>query len=228
MAEFIRTKDISAFRLKDLNEYEDAAIWKSFGLTEDVLGVDGKPLRFPIVEGQLTGIDGIIRDVNELKSMPNQVFKILYPKLTIRRNVSRAIIVQNIEFWYRFAISANRKLNSLIKSISALGQNPLAVNFKKVYNKAASSMNDYYMIEVVETITQIHSLPPQQVVAQQPQININLNAVAVATFPLNENESLIYDAIIKVPVKQDLEHFTKIFKANGVTDDGRIKEIFNS
>lgn len=236
MVEYFRDKSFS-FRLKDLNDYEEVSIWKAFNFKEELIGSDGRQIKFPIKEGEMIGLDGINRTIQQMATLPGSIFKTLYRNMALKRTYTRAVYVQNIEFWYQFSQASNGKLKDLIKSISTLGQNPLFVNFKQIFNKSATTPMDYYKIEIEQTVNSpIPMTPPgipQYTPIQQPVQIQGVNTTITQPIQginivLTEKELEIYNSILGIPNRQPLENFTKIFVNNGITDLHKIEDIYNT
>lgn len=164
MANYLKEKEIT-FQLKDYEVKEDFVLWKKFGIQGDVLDPTGQPYQFPLRDGQVTGTDGIPRNIADIKFMKKVDFDKAYPKMNKKTSYQRNIFVNGQEYIYNFGTTANKKLNDLIATISSMGQNPLQIQFKQSFNKYASPA-EMYSISIA---SQQMGLPQQGVMPQQGQ-----------------------------------------------------------
>ena len=211
MVDFYREKNVS-FKLVNLEVYEHFVIWKDYELRkEEIKDKDGNIMKFPIFDGVLTGIDTIVRPVQDLKSMPKKQFQALYPKLTQNTTYKRNILVNMVEYQYDFKKTSNKKMVELIELCKSLGQDPLNMVFDQKFNPNAPK-TDMYSV----------SMKPDSTIKADGATHVP----SLPVFIILPREQEIIDAIKSVHGLNALEPaFITIMTSNGVTND-RAKELY--
>mgnify|MGYP001593856350 CR=1 FL=1 len=120
------------FRLLNLEVRPDFAIWKSWEKRgEDMKDPAGNPMKFPIRDGVLTNVKGELKEVADLRFMPNKDFKEQYPTLSRKFSFNRQVVVNGVEYTYRFTITSDRRLKEKIFDLQTMSKDPLRVEFEQ-------------------------------------------------------------------------------------------------
>ena len=201
------------FILKDLEVRPDFAIWKSWDKRGDEFkDANGNTMKFPIRDGVLTNNKEEIKQVVDLRFMPNKDFKEQYPNFSRKFSYIRQVIVNSIEYSYRFARTSDNRLKEKIFDLQTMGKDPLKTEFELTYDGSKSASEQYGIkisavdlqpIQITQTASTYQS-PPKQ----------------------NNRERDIIDAIKSVFGKEcSQDRFMDIMKKNGVTD-ARVVELY--
>ena len=202
-----RDKNIK-FRLKDLNTRPEFSIWKSWDKKgEEFKDPSGNLMKFPIRDGVLTSDKGEIKQVADIKFMPNKDFKEQYPIYSRKFSAIRQIYFDGTEYGYRFSKTANDKLVSKTNDMQKMGKDPLKAEFEQKLDKGKPA-NEMYSID----ISQI-DLP-----------NVEVKSIIITAIPSRDIE--ILEAIKSVYGKNaDEARFVEIMKQNAI-EENRAKELF--
>ena len=219
---YVTDKNIE-FSLANEEVFKDVSIWGEYNMrNEEIKDPDGNVYKFPIKEGELKGTDGKIRNFETLMKMPNPIFKRVYPNLVKNKRYTRSIIISGVEVYYNFTKVANDKLNEMIDAIKSQQGNPCEVVFKQTYKESNPPMSKY-KIEIIGKISDA---------AQEPQTpvktgDIKINVPTSTDEPkLEDKEKELIEAVKKLDTKLTIEQFNKICVDNGITDETRIKELW--
>ncbi len=145
MVDFYKGDKNIDFKLKDLEVVENFQIWIGFGQQlsdQEMITQYGVVLQFPVREGALQGVDGVLRDVQtQIKYMKQVDFLIAYPKMGKRTQWIRNILIAGVEYRYGFSKTSHNKLNAML--VMTPGKVP-DVTFKQTFdrNKPAAQMYD--------------------------------------------------------------------------------------
>lgn len=217
---YIKEKNIE-FSLANLDEYEEVSIWQTYDKKgQEIVDCKGTVLQFPIKDGVLYDKDGVERPFDKLVKMPNPIFRALFPNLTKNKRFLRTIIIEGVECYYNFTQSANNRLKEQIETLQNMGQNPLKVLFKQSFNKDAKA-NDMYKISVIGKVDSPAPSAPQTPVATGA-VKIDISDKP----SLNAIETELLDALKKLDNKLSSEQFNKICLDNAISDETRIKELW--
>ena len=246
MPDFLREKALK-FKLQDLSVTEQFCIWGGWGIpaTDPMLIKalqESRSEKFPIREGSivgsvsLIGVDGVARNMEQIKFMRAAEFKAVYPNLMKQTRYVRTIIFSSVVYSYSFTRTANTALNGLIGTAAGLGQNPLTVEYEQTYDAAQAPALKYQLkisapgqpgIALPPMPTPIAPiiLPTQPVVTVIPTPQVPVVAQNLL-FQLTEAEQKILDALLGLKQQVMEEQFIMVYKQNGIADDVRIKSIY--
>ena len=197
------------FRLRNLDVRPDFAIWKVWDKRGNELKDNaGNVMKFPIRDGVLTNSKGELKEVADLRFMPNNDFREQYPTLSRKFSFCRQVVVDGVEYTYRFTVTSDRRLKEKIFDLQTMGKDPLRVEFEQKHDGLKSASEQYSL--------QITGVDLQPVQSVQP--------AALPTYQApnkqDTRERDIVDAIKSVFGKEaTLERFMDIMKKNAVSDD---------
>ena len=164
MTTYLKDKNMK-FRLKDLNVKLEFSIWKSWDKRgEEFKDSTGNPMKFQIRDGILTNEKGDIKEVADLKFMPNRDFKEQYSKFSRKFSTIRQIYVSGVEYSYRFGTGSNGKLQEKIADLKIMGKDPLSTEFELAFDNTKSPAEKYSLkITAVDLptvqVVKLESLP---------------------------------------------------------------------
>ena len=198
------------FRLKNLETTPQFTIWKAWDKRgEEYKDTSGNVMKFPIKDGMLTNDKGDIKDVSDIRFMPNKDFKEQYSRYVRRFQFLRQIYVGDVEYTFRFTSTANQKLKEKIEDLNKTGKDALRTEFEQTYDSAKTPA-DKYNIKLSQV--DLPAVQPKEV------ITTGVNVVS--------REQQIIEAIISVHGKNCEEaRFIDIMKKNGV-DENKSKELY--
>ena len=211
---YLKDKNIK-FRLVNLDFRPDFAIWKSWDKRgEEMKDTAGNIMKFPIRDGILTNIKGELKEVADLRFMPNKDFKEQYPLYARKFAYNRQVVVGGIEYTYRFTRTADNRLKEKIFDLQTMGKDPLKTEFEQNHD-ASKSASEQYSMKIVAVdlqpvqLTQPAALPTYQAPSKQ-----------------ETRERDIVDAIKSVFGKEcPADRFADIMKKNSVSDE-RGKQLY--
>ena len=212
---YLRDKSMK-FRLVNLDVRPEFAIWKAWDRRGDeVKDSAGNVMKFPVRDGVLTNSKGELKEVTDLRFMPNKDFKEQYPTLARKFSFCRQVVVGGVEYTYRFTITANNRLKEKIFDLQTMGKDPLNTEFELKHD-ASKSASEQYSLKISAI-----DLPPVQSV--QPS---TLPTVSAGKSKEDYRERDIVDAIKSVFGKEaPVERFMDIMKKNLVNDD-KAKQLY--
>lgn len=205
MTTYLKDKNIK-FRLRNLEVRPDFSIWKSWDKrTEDFKDSAGNVMKFPVRDGVITNNKGELKEVADIKFMPNKDFKEQYVGYVRKFQFLRQVVVNGVEYNYRFTTTSNNKLNDKIADLKMMGKDALKTEFEQVFD-GTKSMVDMYAIKIITV-----DLPEVQVI--QPASLPTVSARTVS------KEYEIIEAIKSVYGKEATqERFVDIMKKNDITE----------
>lgn len=156
---------------------------------EDTQAID-KQHRWFYKDMELTATDGTTIKVEETKGIKNSVFLQFFPHKKRWYGTNRKIIVEGQgEGVFNFSTTGERALEGLIKSIQAMGNNPLEVLFK-LKKVATEGGKTSYVVEVAG------KAKPKDAVKTTTQINLSTLTLAkpIVNTP-NDTEQQVIKAI---------------------------------
>jgi len=151
------------FTLTDEKKREDYSIYdattKSFIRSGNVIDVNGNPTDFELV-----------------RFMKGEDFKTKFPNKSRTRKIVRTIMVDGNLYDYAMPISVDTQVEQILATARAMGQSPLALQFK--IHKSGAGLETRYTVAPV-----MNNVPPTQQ-ANQP-VAISLNTQQGETTPAN-------------------------------------------
>jgi hypothetical protein len=204
---WIKEKNIK-FQLKDLTVNQDFTIWKAWDKRNEVVkDNDGNEMQFPIRDGQLVDAQGNVHEFASLRLLKNKEFTELFPLLGRSFKYTRAIIYNGEEAMFGFSKTSNDKIVELIKTVQAMGGDPLQQTFEQTYT-ASNPIPSKYSVTICADAIPVK--PP-----------VNPEGPSISS-----KEKEVMDAIKSSKGDKVTETmFVEVMKANGI-DDARAKELY--
>ena len=126
--EYYKEKNMQ-FKLANTQAQEDFSIWPAYKADKTDPVYQG--MSFPLKEGhEIKDEQGNVHMVSDLKFMKAIDFNTKFSKFGRNYKVIRQILINGTEYNYRFSMTANNKLKTLIESVTSLGQDPLKTQVK--------------------------------------------------------------------------------------------------
>ena len=204
MTTYLKDKNMN-FRLKDLESRPDFSIWKSWDKrAEEFKDGSGTPMKFPIRDGVLTNDKGEVKEVADIKFMPNKDFKEQYSRYARKFNTIRQIYVNGVEYSYRFGAGANSKLQEKIAEAKLIGKDVLKMEFAQVFDKTKSPVDMYSLKLIAVDLPEVVVVQPESIPTYSSKVS---------------KEQEIVEAIKSVYGKEATqERFIDIMKKNDITE----------
>ncbi len=209
MVGFYKEKNMK-FRLKDMESKSDFSIWKGWDKRNDEFkDKDGNLMNFPIRDGILTNEKGDIKQVADIKFMPNKDFREQYPRYGRTFQFVRQIYVDGVEYSYAFKQTSNNKLNEKMEDMKKMGKDPIKSEFEQVFD-TSKSPSDKYSIKISAT-----DLPP---------VEVKEGSGETGSAP-PDKASEVLEAIKNFGGSMDESRFIEIMKSNSI-DETKAKELY--
>ena len=116
------------FKLSNLESKEDFTIWAAWDKkSQEIKDPDGNAYKFPIRDGQLTGKDGQVRTMEDIKFMKRAEFLAQYPDFSKSTAFNRVVLIGGAEYYARFCMAANTELEKQIANLKNMRSDKLFV-----------------------------------------------------------------------------------------------------
>ena len=136
------------FKLLNTTCQERTTIWKGWSYKDtQIVDAEGKEMKFPMTDGELSGTDGVVYQFDQMKAMANKKFKELFPYFKMNITFIRSIDVGGNQFQYEFKKSINSELEKMC--LMTPGDVPKAY-FKQIFDKDKPGMQMYKLDVVSE------------------------------------------------------------------------------
>lgn len=152
---------------------EQFEIWKAWKLKDTPLidPTTQQEMKFPIRDGQLTGSDGVPRNIDELKYMKSKEFTELYPWYSKKTSFIWEALIDGQQYALNLSMTANKQLEDKMNTARAMGIDPLIQIYKQIFDKTKPAQ-DMYKIEIMQGqgVQAIQQYQQQEPVAPQPPV----------------------------------------------------------
>lgn len=205
----IREQPEFAFKLVDYNEKEDYAVWD----------VNAKTF---LRSGQMIDFEGKTHELKETKFMPGEQFKKLFPGKAKSNRINREVIINEEQFTYGMPITVNNLLKQQIAAINAMGQNPLAFEFK--VKRTGEGLKTRYEVSIANSQQSSSSQPVT--ISTQSQAGETRNTEQIV---LTDVESQLVSAIRQKQIEEGRIYTFDQVKDNFIRyniTEARAKNIF--
>jgi len=202
---FYNTKGLTegVFKIKTTSGKDSYSIWDNSNRTF-------------LRDGFVTDVDGNQHQVKETKFIKAEEFTRLFPNMNKNNKVRWEVIVDNEEKTWDAPKSVDQALNGCIANVTAMGQNPLMVDYK--WSKTGEGLQTRYNV-VIHNATAETPTP-----TETPNIEVNVPSVT-EEIVINDTEKQIVDAIKGQGNGFTFDQLKDTFAKYNITED-RAKQIY--
>jgi hypothetical protein len=200
---FYSTKGLTEgiFKIKTTSGKESYSVWDNSNRTF-------------LRDGNITDVDGIVHPVKDTKFIKAEDFKRLFPNMNKNNKVRWEIIIDSEEKTWEAPRSVDQALNGCIANVTAMGQNPVLVDYK--WSKTGEGLSTRYQVQIHSATTPTTS----------PEVKIEVGTPAIVEeIVLSDTETQIVNAIIGQGDGFTFDQLKDTFAKYNIAED-RAKQIY--